>query len=398
MKKTLLFALFSLLFTFLLVGCAENEGSATLIFEVDGTVYHEQTHPADESFTAPAAPSKETALFGGWYYDNGKWQEPFDLADFNKRREGKTYRVYARWETVELTLAEDKRSYTVTGILPSFEGKADIPAKYKDLPIAAIADGVFKDRTDLISVKIPDTVQTIGNMAFAGCTSLTEITLPNSVTVLGNGVFSGCTALKSVSLASTVKKISPSAFEDCTSLEGITLYDGLTDIGYRAFAGCTSLKTVALPSTLKVVSDSAFRGCTSLTSVTIPARVENIGAYAFSDATALSAFSFASGSRLSSIGEAFLSGSAVKTLVLPDAPDAVVSARAFLGISTLSSLTLGKVRFLSNGTFEGVALSEISFSGSMETWEQMTVLNASLFDESNVERVICTDGVLSLFS
>jgi hypothetical protein len=41
---------------------------------------------------------------------------------------------------------------------------------------------------------IPDSVTSIGDVAFYGCTGLTSITIPDSVTSIGNGAFSGCTA------------------------------------------------------------------------------------------------------------------------------------------------------------------------------------------------------------
>ena len=76
----------------------------------------------------------------------------------------------------------------------------------------------------------------------------------------------------------------------------------------------------------------------------------------------------------------------------------MLGARSFSGLPALSSLTLGKVRFLSAGVFDGLSLREISFSGSMQEWTQTVSLSTSLFDGSAVERVICTDGTISVIS
>ncbi len=45
------------------------------------------------------------------------------------------------------------------------------------------------------SFKIPDSVTTIGRVAFFGCDNLISVTIPNSVTYIGAGAFSDCTNL-----------------------------------------------------------------------------------------------------------------------------------------------------------------------------------------------------------
>lgn len=64
-------------------------------------------------------------------------------------------------------------------------------------------------------VEIPNTVEIIGNYAFADCTSLTMISIPNSVTSIGDYAFNRCTALNSVSLTNSVTSIGGFAFYGC---------------------------------------------------------------------------------------------------------------------------------------------------------------------------------------
>ncbi|MHC1767419.1 MAG: leucine-rich repeat domain-containing protein [Verrucomicrobiia bacterium] len=45
---------------------------------------------------------------------------------------------------------------------------------------------------------IPNSVTTIGEVAFSGCTSLTSVTIPNSVTSIGFEAFGDCTSLSGV--------------------------------------------------------------------------------------------------------------------------------------------------------------------------------------------------------
>ncbi|MBQ7256469.1 MAG: leucine-rich repeat domain-containing protein [Abditibacteriota bacterium] len=62
-----------------------------------------------------------------------------------------------------------------------------------------------KDVTKLIqcpggvsSIEIPDSVTSIGDVAFRGCSRLKSIMIPNSVTSIGWGAFWGCESLKEI--------------------------------------------------------------------------------------------------------------------------------------------------------------------------------------------------------
>ena len=59
----------------------------------------------------------------------------------------------------------------------------------------AIADSAFELYPLLTFVRIPDTVKTIGNRAFAECVLLKEIKIPDSVTSIGGGAFKDCSSL-----------------------------------------------------------------------------------------------------------------------------------------------------------------------------------------------------------
>ncbi|WP_083822554.1 leucine-rich repeat protein [Prevotella sp. C561] len=55
-----------------------------------------------------------------------------------------------------------------------------------------------------MSVTIPNSVTTIGQLAFSGCSSLTSVTIPNSVTTIGSEAFSGYTRKFNIELQSQV--------------------------------------------------------------------------------------------------------------------------------------------------------------------------------------------------
>lgn len=49
-----------------------------------------------------------------------------------------------------------------------------------------------------MGVEIPDTVATIGDMAFAGAEGMADIEIPSSVSSIGSDAFFGCHSLSSV--------------------------------------------------------------------------------------------------------------------------------------------------------------------------------------------------------
>lgn len=91
--------------------------------------------------------------------------------------------------------------------------------------LTAIDDNEFAARRNLISVTIPDSVQSIGEKAFYACTGLTSVTIPNGVTSIGDYAFDACSNLTSVTIGNGVTNIGRYAFRGCSKLETIN-YDG----------------------------------------------------------------------------------------------------------------------------------------------------------------------------
>ena len=91
--------------------------------------------------------------------------------------------------------------------------------------LTAIDDNEFAARKNLISVTIPDSVQSIGEKAFYACTGLTSVTIPNGVTSIGDYAFDACSNLTSVTIGNGVTNIGRYAFRGCSKLETIN-YDG----------------------------------------------------------------------------------------------------------------------------------------------------------------------------
>ena len=259
MKKILFFS--ALIFVLLLsvLGC---EKEPTLVYIVDGEIYHTDVIQSEDSFFGNIGkePAKEGFVFGGWYYDDGTWEKPLSYTELNRQVEGKEYRVYAKWETVKLEYLAEERAYAVVGLLKGAGNEVVIPENYKDMPIISIAPEAFRGNDKLTSVVLPDTVKSIGEYAFAECTALAKIAIPNSVDTIGKGAFSNCALLAEASLGTAVRYIHSEAFFNCKSLVSITVPSATKSIGARAFASTSSLSSVSLPFGILSVGAEAFAG------------------------------------------------------------------------------------------------------------------------------------------
>ncbi len=291
-------------------------------------------------------------------------------------------------DRLEFHLNLYSQEYSVIGIGYCKDQNIVIPNTYRGLPVTSIDSYAFECATHIKSIRIPDSVLSIGDMAFYGCTSLASIdvdedntyyksingdlyskdgtvlkqyaigkqdttfTIPNSVTSIGNGAFCRSFSLTSIEIPDSVVSIGDLAFADCTSLTSMKIPYYVTSIGYRAFYRCISLASIEIPDSVMSIGNEAFNRCTSLTRITIPNSVSSIGDWAFDGCASLT--SIAIGDSVTSIGEyAFFGCTSLTSITIPDS---VVSIGdwAFAGCTSLTSLTIpDSVTSIGTWVFDG---------------------------------------------
>ncbi len=236
---------------------------------------------------------------------------------------------------------------------PSVDTPANIPSntviysssipKYTIVDSTIVADKAYYMSDDLENMSLPTGISEIGQFAFAR-TDVVSVTLPDGVETIDYGAFYHCPRLGSVSLPQSIMKIEPYAFSGTPWVEGFlatvgSINNNLDDklnasdgdflvsggalIAYRGHssnvtvpsgvriiaAGCfkdnTSMKTLSLPSSLISIGEEAFMGCTNLEEVSFggneteildrafagtkvsvkdkPDRILNVGVGAFDD-------------------------------------------------------------------------------------------------------------------
>lgn len=150
-----------------------------------------------------------------------------------------------------------------------------------------VGDYSFYKLNNLVTLKLPKNVVSIGNNAVAYCSSLESVDFPKNLKYIGFGSFSNCYKLDNVILPDGLESIGPESiyydacsFSDCYYLKTIQFPPSLKNIGGQAFSSCHSLEKISLPG-LDRIGNSAFYNCTSLKEVRIPSTLQNVGDEAF---------------------------------------------------------------------------------------------------------------------
>lgn len=153
--------------------------------------------------------------------------------------------------------------------------KVSLPAS-----VTYVSYGGFADCTSLASVTFSSGLTSLDSYAFCN-NVVTTIKLPNTLTSMGNYCFKNCYKLTSVNVGTSLTKIPYEAFRGCSSLQTVTLGNNINSIGSYAFDGCSALTDINWPNNLNSIGERSFRNCDSLDSIVFPNALNTIGYGAF---------------------------------------------------------------------------------------------------------------------
>lgn len=154
--------------------------------------------------------------------------------------------------------------------------------------------GRVEDKT---SDNTPAWIEEIG-----GADKVTSVIISEGITQIGKGAFKGCTNLESIVIPKSVETIPDEMVRDCAKLKNVEIAEGVKEIGVAAFYGCVGLESIEIPSTVVEIRDHGFFYCTSLTEVTIPDNVTTLGTYAFSACSKMEKITIGKGVKVLSKG------------------------------------------------------------------------------------------------
>lgn len=266
----------------------------------------------------------------------------------------------------------------LTYVPKRWSGGADLTRLERiELPntLTSIGEMAFSGLVGLEDINIPDSVTYIGKQAFSGCEALaSDISLPSSLTHINSSTFYSCHNLKSVSIPSSVTYIGNAVFHNCVSLTSITIPSSVEYIGYQVFDGCSGLETVAIPNSVYYDGGaSLFSGCKSLKNVTVPDNIASVNNM-FAGCKNLENVTITSSGipGIVSIGNnAFNGCSSLKNVTIPDSIQIIYGS--FGNCTSLQSITIPhSVTNISRFAFSGcTSLSDIYYHGTEREWNAM---------------------------
>ena len=155
------------------------------------------------------------------------------------------------------TVFGNNKQITSFDELQYFTGLTEIKGgRYYDRENQQYLYYAFTDCSNLHSILLPESLNTIGEYALYDC-GIESIIIPAGVTSIGRDAFAG------------------------TKIESIIIPEGVTSIGMGAFYRCSNLESISIPSTVVSIegcnggyfnviqSDGLFVCCSSLTSIVI---------------------------------------------------------------------------------------------------------------------------------
>ena len=277
--------------------------------------------------------------------------------------------------------------------------------------LVALGEERFSGARKLVSLVLPDTVETISESSFYN-SSIKYIYIPSSVTCIENYAFEmsgleevefqtpcnvesigdNCfdsTNIKKFEILPKLTSIGSYAFSYCSNLREITFPEeyALTEIGSYAFAYMPSVETFEIPTGVTSIGSNAFAYCAGLKSITFeePCSLTEIGSYAFAYMPSVETFEIPTG--VTSIGSnAFAYCAGLKSITFEEPCSLTeIGSHAFENMPSVEVFEIpAPVTTISYNAFsDNKVLREVTFPYTIKTIHSEAFYNCDAFDTAN---------------
>lgn len=323
---------------------------------------------------------------------------------------------------------ENNRTEAVITGYKGIDNDLVIPDSIDNAVVTAISMYAFSGHSDLASITIPSTIQSIGEGAFFECNGLkkvyvssiedwckidfsysdsdadadanplsigadlyvdnklvTDVTIPDGVKSIGKYAFYGYSSLKSISFPSSIRSIGESAFFDCPNLDEVyatniedwckikfeDTFSNPINYGSKIYIDGELATDITIPKGITKICDYAFVNCDTITNVVIPNSVISIGDSAFNCCSNLKNISIPNS--VVNIGKgAFSSCFNLEKVEIPDGIK-IIKDYTFTSCEKLNSIiipqSVKKIGYLAFDSDRN--LSNVLFKGSKSQWNSI---------------------------
>lgn len=304
-------------------------------------------------------------------------------------------------------------------------GDITVPSTLGGYTVKHIGVSAFSFRSDITSISLPDTIETIGASAFTYCDFKT-FTMPDSVVSVGDNAFDSCDKLESIYISKNVTHLGEHAFYACRKLNEINIPKSLVSIGRASFFYCDNLTSInvdknnanyssvdgvlfnkqqtkllqypagktntayAIPNTVTAVGEHAFFEAGKLKSINIPNSVNKLEYAAFSWCYNLTDI-VVPNSVTEIEGSAFSGCTRLKSIKLPDGITTIVDGlfyecRGFTEFEIPSTVT----------TIGAAAFAECDELNEIVIPDSVTYVGDRAFESSGIKSIYIPASVKSL--
>ena len=246
-------------------------------------------------------------------------------------------------------------SCILVGIESESIGDLKIPETLAGYTVRSIAPAICKEREDITSLVIPDSVEEIGEQAFAKCTNMRVLQIGKGLCGIGEnnvyhgaGSFYACSNLEEIRVHPKNKHFR--SHGNCLIKIQNELWLGTPLNRDALILGCKNTDMTAAKE-LYSIEHFAFYGCEGLQEIVVPKSVYSIGRSAFENCTGLKKAILFKGANMTT----------------------AICSLAFAGCTSLEYVFIEKSLYRADdNTFKNcTALKEICFGGTHADWKKV---------------------------
>ena len=281
----------------------------------------------------------------------------------------------------------DTSTKTITGV-PENTTNADIiviPSEFNDLENVKFtilggdtSQPTYPEVSHIKEYKKVVILSGITNLAYFSCDNdkLVSIALPNTLETINSDVLRSCTKLVSIYLPGTTKNISYALY-DCDNIKSITFEGGINTltINSMSFMG-NKILSLYLPKNLKNIDYESFKNCRNLRKIQID---KNNETYTDGDSNAI----------IEKSSNTLISGFDCTTI---SSSVTSIGEHAFMAFNLTQITIPNSVTSIGNYAFQDCSnLTSITFTGTKAQWNSISFGTNWNSDTGNYT-IHCTDG------